>query len=350
VLGLGTAGATFGFTAGTFIAGLIGVALIGVIYRQLPKPASHKREIKAYLTAMLTYCLPLSFATIILLLLPQFYAFLLPVHYSTDNVPIGNYGVAVNFSVIVAFFVMPISTMMFPAFSKLDPQKDKNSLRNIFQFSVKYGSLLVVPMTALVMCLAEPAVATLFGGTYNTAALFLALFVIQYSYTAFGNLSLTALLNGQGQTSYVLRLAVLNGLIGFPLGYVLVMAFGVLGLIAATLVSGVPSLVLGLRFAWSTFGVTVDWGSSARILLSSAVSAAVTFAVISELGFASWLLLLFGACIFFVILVPALLLTRAIARSDLDNLRFMVGGLGVLGRIINRLLSLLEKLMTFLRL
>ncbi len=97
VIGLGTAGATIGFTVGTFIAGLIGVALIGVIYRQLPKPVSHKRELKAYLKTMLTYCLPLSFATIITSLLPQFYAFLLPIHYISDNIPIGNYGVAVNF-------------------------------------------------------------------------------------------------------------------------------------------------------------------------------------------------------------------------------------------------------------
>jgi len=129
IFGFGTAGATIGFTAGIFIAAAIGVALIGVIYRQLPKPVSRKLEIKAYFSAMFAYCLPLSFATMITVLLPQFYAFLLPIHYATDNVPIGNYGVAVNFSVLVAFFIMPITTMMFPVFSKLDPQKDRDDLR-----------------------------------------------------------------------------------------------------------------------------------------------------------------------------------------------------------------------------
>jgi stage V sporulation protein B len=350
ILGLGTAGATIGFTVGTFVAGLIGIALIGIIYKQLPKPSSHKREIKAYLTAMLTYCMPLSFATIITSLLPQFYAFLLPIYYVVDNVPIGNYGVAGNFVVLIGFFVTPIVTMMFPAFSKLDAQKDKESLKNIFQFSIKYASLLVVPVAALVICLSKPAVEMLFGTTYITAPLFLALLALSYFYTAFGNLSLAGLLNGQGQTGVVLKMAVLTGIIGFPVGYLLVMNFGVLGLIIASLVTGVPSLIMGLRFVRKIYGVSVDWASSAKIIFSSAVSAATTYSVISELGLASWILLLLGVIIFVMILVPALLLTKAITRSDVGNLRFMLGGLGVFGGLINRVLNLIEKLMSFLRL
>jgi O-antigen/teichoic acid export membrane protein len=248
-LGFGVAGASIGFTVSTFVAGLVGLALIIVIYKRLPEPFSHKLEIKAYFTAIFSYCLPLSLATIINTLLPQSYAFLLPIHYASDNVPIGNYGVAINFVVLIAFFITPISTMMFPAFSKLDHRRDPESLRNLFSFSVKYSSLLVVPVTAIVMCLAEPAVATLFGDTYGTAGVFLGLFAVQYLYIAFGNISLPALLNGQGQTGFTLRMALLTGLIGFPLGYVSIMAFGVLGLISTALVSSLPSLFLGLHFA-----------------------------------------------------------------------------------------------------
>jgi O-antigen/teichoic acid export membrane protein len=350
MLGLGTAGATIGYTVGNFIAGVLGMILIGIIYRQLPKQLSHKIEIKAYLKTMLTYCLPLSFATIITLFLPQFYAFMLPIHYSADNIPIGNYGVAMNFVVLIGFFATPITTMLFPAFSKLDPQKDTASLRNIFRFSVKYGSLLVVPVTALVMCLAEPAVATLFGNTYNTAALFLALFAIQYLYTAFGNISLAALLNGQGQTTFALRMAVLTGLIGFPLGYVLIMAIGVLGLIIATLVSSVPSLIMGLFFIKRKYGTTIDWGSSARVLFSSAVAGALTYLVISELAFASWIELFLGLLFFLVVLIPALLLSRSVTRSDFTNLKFMLNGLGTLGRITVHVLSTFERIMIRLKL
>jgi O-antigen/teichoic acid export membrane protein len=350
LLGLNTAGAVIGYTAGTSIAGIIGIVLIWLIYHNLPKPATHKLEMKAYFTTMLTYCLPLSVATIITALLPQFYAFLLPIHYTTDNIPIGNYGVAMNFVVLITFFSAPITTMMFPAFSKLDPEKDKASLKRVFQFSVKYATLFVIPVTFIVMSLSQPAVETLFGHTYTTAPLFLSLIAIMYLYTAFGNLSLMGFLNGQGQTRYVLKMAVLTGLIGFPLGYISIMEFGVLGLILTTLVASLPSLFMGLRFIKKSYGIYVDWISSGRILLSSALAGIVTYSVVSELVFASWIRLLLGVVVFVVVLVPALLLTRSVTRHDIDNLRLMMGGLGALGGLIGKLLSLLERLMTVLRL
>ncbi|MCW4029662.1 MAG: oligosaccharide flippase family protein [Candidatus Bathyarchaeota archaeon] len=348
-LGLGTAGASVGFLAGNFIASIIGVGLVLVIYRKLPKPPSNKLQITAYLTTLLKYCLPLSLATIVTLLLPQFYAFLLPIYYTTENVTIGNYSIAMNFVVLITFFAIPVTTMMFPAFSKLDAEKDKIVLRNVFQFSVKYAAFVVVPVTALVMCLATPGVETLFGATYTLAPLFLALLAIQYFYTAFGYLSLTGFLNGQGQTTYMMKLGLLTGLIGFPMGYLLIMNFGVYGLIFSTLTAVLPGIFIGLGFIKKTYGVVVDWVSSAKILLSSAVAGVLTYLVVAALPLASWLLLVVGVPFFVLVVLVAMLLTRSITRSDLANLRGMVEGLGAIGRFFCRLLVLVEKLMTLLR-
>ena len=350
VLGFGTSGAVIGYTAGLFIAGMIGVALIGLIYRQLPKPSSRKLELKAYFTAMLTYCLPLSFATVITLLLPQFYAFMLPIHYLTDNVIIGNYGVAMNFVVLITFFTIPISTTMFPAFSKLDPEKDIDSLRDVFRFSAKYGSLILLPMIAIVMSLSETAVATLFGNSYDTAGILLSLMAIPYAFMAFGNLSLNALLNGQGKTSFVLRVALVTGLICFPLGYVSILTFGIWGLILTSIVAKVPIFVMKSLYVKRTYGFTVDFGSLARILISSTVAGAVTYFAVSELVFTAWIELLLGVGLFIVVVVPALLLSRSITRFDLANLKLMTGGLGVIGALIGKVINLLDRLMTLFRL
>lgn len=350
VFGFGAGGATVGFTAGTFIAGFVGLFLIWTVYRRLPVPFSHRLEIKAYLSAMLTYSLPLSFAIMITGLLPQYYAFLLPIHYVNDNAMIGNYGIAMNFVVLITFFSQPITVMMFPAFSKLNAKRDGDSLRNVFQFSIKYASFFVVPVVALVMCLSGPAVETLFGSTYTTASLFLALLAIQYSYAALGNLSLTGLLNGQGRTGFVLRMALLTGLIGFPLGYFSIMRYGVLGLIVTTLVANIPSLIMGLRFANRTFGVSVDWRSSAKILLSSAIAGSITYSVISQLTFANWVKLILGVVIFMLILIPASIFTRAINQSDINNLRSMTSGLGIVGKLVVIFLTIVEKIIAALNL
>jgi O-antigen/teichoic acid export membrane protein len=348
VLGLGASGATIGYTVAYAIAGVIGVLLTWTIYRTLPKPATNKLEIKAYISSMLKYGVPLSFAAIIGGFLVQFYAFLLPIHY-TDNILIGNYGVAATFVVLIGFFAQPITTMLFPAFSKLDAKKDKETLKNVFQFSIKYASLIVVPVASLIMCLSEPAISTLFGATYDAAPVFLALLTITYVYTAFGSLSSGNLINGQGDTKINLYLTLITAAIGFPMGYILIMNFGVIGLITTTLITGLPSTFISLIYAKKRYDVTVDWLSTAKILFSSAVTAALTYTIVAQLGFASWIRLIIGSAVFLLILVPTALITRTITRPDIDNIRGMVDGLGPVGRIVNALLNIIEKIMTTLK-
>jgi O-antigen/teichoic acid export membrane protein len=345
LLGLGASGATTGFVISTFIGGLIGIALIWKLHSGLPKFNGYTLQIKAYLTSMLTYALPLSFAAILSSLLPHFYSFLLPIHYSTDNTTIGSYGIANNFVVLISFFALPITAMVFPAFSKLHPVKDKDTLRSVFQFSVKYASLFVVPMTTLIMCLAVPAVSTLFGGTYSAAPLFLALLAFQYLFTTFGSLSIGGLLSGQGNTSFILKMSILTICVGFPVGYFGIIYFGVLGLIVTSLIAGLPSLIWGLLFVRKTYGVSVDWLSSAKILVASSIAASVTFGAISIFSFSSLVELVLGTAIFMIVLVPSALMVRSISRNDIANLHGMVGGLGKVGRLFIRVLDVLEKIM-----
>ena len=344
ILGLGTSGAVLGYTFAMIIAGLIGVALIWTQLKNLPKLSNGKLEIKAYIKSMLSYGAPLSLSAIIGGFQGQYYHFLLPIFYITDNTAIGNYGIASTFIVLISFFATPITTMLFPAFSKLNPQKDRETLLNVFQFSVKYASLFVVPVAALVMCLAEPAISTLFGETYSSAPLFLALLGISYLYTSFGNLSIGNFISSQGKTTFILYLTLIQAAIGFPVGYILIMQIGVLGLIITSLVTGIPTAIISLYWIKKHYGLTVDWRSSAKILLSSAIAAALTYVLILELGFSSLIRLLIGVVFFAFVFVVAVLVTRTLNKSDIDNLRGMVSGLGSIGKILNRVLNVIEKL------
>jgi len=349
VLGLGTFGAILGFAVAALIGGFIGVFLMWTIYKELPKPTSFKLEIVSNVKVMFKYGMPLSLSGIIGGFQTQFYAFLLPIFYATESNVIGNFGIAVSFVVLINFFATPITTMLFPAFSKLDPQKDKETLRNVFQFSIKYASLLVVPAAALVMSLSEPAVSTLFGVTYGVAPLFLALLAVSYVYTAFGSLSVGNLINSQGQTTFNLYLTVLSAIIGVPMGLVLILNFGVIGLIVPTLTAGIPGFFISVGWAKNRYGVTVDWISSAKIIFSSSIAAALTFALVFELGFASWLRLIIGVLFFVPVFIVASVLTETVNWIDINNLRGMVSSLGPLSRIFNKILDVIEKLLVTLR-
>jgi O-antigen/teichoic acid export membrane protein len=347
IAGLGPFGAVVGYVIAFLIAGLIGILLMYSLYRNLPKPDNGKLEIKSTIRTMFNYGLPLSIVTIIGGFQTQFYNFIVPIYVSPDIV--GNYGIANTFAVLIMFFATPITTILFPAFSKLDVQKERDTLQYVFQYSVKYASLLVVPAAAVVIVLAQPGIGVLFPD-YTTAPLFLALLAINYLYTALGNLSVGNLINSQGQTRFNLKLALLTSAIGFPLSIILIPLFGIIGLIITALTAGIPSLIIALLWLKKKYGLTVDWQSSARILLSAAAAAAITYAVIFELNFIRWIALIVGAVVFLLSFLLAILLTRAITRSDINNLHGMCGGLGPLRRPLHFFLNFIEKLMNILRL
>jgi O-antigen/teichoic acid export membrane protein len=348
LLGLGTYGAITGFTVATLLAGLIGILLMFTIYKRLPKPNGSKLEIGNNMKIMLKYGLPLSLGTILGGFLVQYYNFILYI-YVSDNALIGNLAIAQNFVVLITFFAVPVTTMLFPAFSKLDHQKDQETLKNFFQTSVKYASLLVVPVAAMIMALAQPAISTLFGNKYAEAPLFLALLAITYLYTILGNLSIGNLINGQGQTTFNLIITIITAAIGFPLGFVLISNYGVLGLIATALTAGIPGTIASLVFIKKRYKVTIHWKSSAKILLSSATAAALTYALLTQLtSLTSLIQLIIGVATFTITYLTAAILTKAFNRTDVENLREMFSALGQLRRILNTILNIIEKLMTTL--
>ena len=145
-------------------------------------------------------------------------------------------------------------------------------------------------------------------------------------------------------------LALISTAIGLPLGYILIMHYGVLGLIITSIVTGIITTIIPLYWVRKNYGLTVDWSSSAKILLSSSVTALLTYILVLELGFSSLIRLILGLVFFAVVFVAAILLTKTLNESDIENLCRMTGGLGIVGKILGRLLNIYQKLMETLRL
>ncbi len=350
ISGFGVIGAAGAHMLATVVAGLTGVLLIFVVHRSLPDSDGNGLDILGSTKVLLKYGLPLSFAGIISGVLLQYYSFLMAI-YVTDNAIIGNYGVAQNFVVLITFFALPVTTVLLPAFSKLDWRKDHETLQSVFRFSVKYGSLLVVPFSIMVIVVAQPAISTLFGTSFALAPLFLALLAVNYVFTVLGSLSTGNLINSQGQTRFNLVLTVITCVVGSVVGFALISTMGVLGLIITSLVAGVPSLLISLFYVKRRYDVGIDWGSSGKILLCSVLAAVLTYLVVGQVVFlASVVRLVIGVAFFAVVCVLAIVFTRTLDRTDLDNLRDMAGSLGPLRRILDIALRLLEGLMARLHL
>lgn len=304
---------------------------------------SKKTDFLYNVKVLLRFGLPLAFGDVIGGFLTSFYTFLLAI-YVANNALIGNYNLASNFLVLIAFVTNPINIMLFPAFSKLNGETEQSTLKNVYQASVKYSTLLVMPVVAIMMALSGPGVSTIFGHSYSQAPFYLSLLAINYVFIAFGMYSTANLINSQNQASIKVILALVTVAMGVPLGLFTVSRYGVLGMLITLIFDGVPSIVIGLIFVKKRYNTTIVWVASGKIILSSAVAAFLSYFVV-KLPFASLIQLIIGLAIFLSSFIVMIVLTRTLSKNDIVNLREMASSLGPLGKIVNTFLTLIEKLM-----
>jgi O-antigen/teichoic acid export membrane protein len=74
----------------------------------------------------------------------------------------GNYFSAAYFSVLLTFISLPISTALFPTFSKLNAEREPRLVQMVFASSVKYTSILLVTATIALIALSTPLIGNLF--------------------------------------------------------------------------------------------------------------------------------------------------------------------------------------------
>jgi O-antigen/teichoic acid export membrane protein len=332
LLGLKTAGAIIGYTTAFLFVGILGIFIVYfAIYRQNGETESENFETS--MKNILKRGLPLHISTLPLL---PIYTLIAAVY--CDNATIGNYQAAVNFAAYLTFFTTPINTVMFPLFSRLDLKKDRKNLRTMFRYSVKYAALLSTPVAIATMVLSKPLVSMLFGERYVEASLFLTLYSTNYLYPAFGSLSLGNFLTGQGKTGFSTKLAIISILVGLPMGLLLISNFGILGLLATTIVSALPSLIVGLKWVKKNYDIGIDWSSSAKILLSAVITGFITYFIIEQITLVQWVSLeiqnwtkhIVGGAFFISTYIALIYLLKVIQKSDIYNLRQILGPASVL--------------------
>lgn len=350
LLGYGVVGAVLGFTGSSLLAGLVGVVILYfTILRDLKKTGQKKsvmstrlKHSRETLKKMLRYGVPISISSVLAGVLAQFNAFLIA-SFVTSNVAYSNYAVAGFFAVLLTFISNPIATVLFPAFAKMDREKENVLVRNIFASSVKYTALALVPATMAIMVLSKPMIGTIFPGRYMDAPFFLTLLVAANLFAVFGSFSLGGFLSGLGETRIFAILAILTTALGIPLGFALIPRYGIPGVLVGNAISGIPSMCFGLYWVWKHYGAKAEFKSSARISFAAAIAAITTYVPLYFIHFAEWINLVIGITIFFAVYLFAAPLTGALTQGDINNIRNMFSGLGVMSTIIDIPLKLSEK-------
>lgn len=340
-LGFGAFGAVVGYTSASVASAVTGVVLLYfAIYRNLPVQKINKNQIFRALRPLLRYGIPISIASIIGGISTQIYYFIMASF--TDVAIIGNYSIAINFTVILTFIIYPLQTVLFPAFSKLDSVKDKQLLKTVYTSSIKYSSLFLTPVTMAIMVLSTPLISTIYADKWLSAPLFLTLYVSGNLVVLLGNLSYGRLLYAMGETGVLMKLSVLTLCVGVPLAFLLIPSFGIVGLIICSIIASVSSLLVGLYWTWKHYETKPDLQNSARIFIASVIAAVITFVLLSLLNAAPWIMLACGVFVFVMIYLISLPLVGAVNLVDIANLRLMFSEIRVVSKFLEIVLRILE--------
>jgi O-antigen/teichoic acid export membrane protein len=194
------------------------------------------------------------------------------------------------------------------------------------------------------MVLSKPMINTLFGEKWTYAPFFLTLYVISNLFAIFGSLSLGSLLAGIGETKTLMKLSLITLICGVPMASILIPTIGIVGLILTSISAGLPSMFLGLHLVWKRYKARADLKSSSKILAASVIATVVAFLVLNFVASADWIELTVGGLAFLATYLVAAPLMGAIKQGDINNLRALFSGLGIISKLLNIPLTTMEKL------
>lgn len=342
--GYGATGAIIGFTVSSVVQGVLSTIFIYYfILRKLSPSKINKSEIVSTLKTLLSYGVPLGMGSLLQNLGSPIFAFLMATYVS--DAMIGNYKIATNFLVLIGFITIPISNVLFPAFAKLDPKSEINLIKTVFASSVKYTNLLLVPATMLMIVLAAPLIGTLYGNKWSYAPPLLALSIVFYLLSLIGNRSMGTILTAMGETKLMLKTSILSLIISIPVAFLMVPSLGVTGIILGLPIAALPSTFIAIYLIWKHYGAKADFGASAKILFASVLATVTVYLFLNFFSVAYWIQLVVGVILFMTIYLISAPLVGAINRSDVNNLRTMFSDLGILSRLLEIPLKIIEKLL-----
>jgi O-antigen/teichoic acid export membrane protein len=268
LLGFSVTGAVVGLSTSYVVAAIAGTALLYLIFRH-NRDGQTTQSFTSEIKMLMQYGTPLYISVLLTGFIP-FYQNLVLANYTTDA-DIGNYKAAVNFVSLITVLAIPITTILLPAFSKIDSSA-KQEIRTFFRLANKYTTLLIIPVTTLIIIYSPEIVQIIYGSRYQSASLFLSTRALLYLLVGLGYLTLTSFYGGLGETKTILIISLITFLVLAVFSPILTQTFGVQGLIAAFLIASTAGTIYATFEAKRRFQVQFDTQSLVKIYLVSIVS------------------------------------------------------------------------------
>lgn len=342
LLGFSVAGAVLGHVAGYIIAGVSCLSILLLILRKSAENSDDNIGFTQTFKTLVSYGIPLYLSAILGGFVYPYQNFILAIF--TTNVDIGNLKAASNFYALITVVSAPITTALFPAFSKLDSTMS-DKIKTFFKFANKYTTILIVPIATLLIIFSKEIIQIIYGSTYQTAALFLSIHCLLYFLVGLGFLSLTSLFNGLGKTRITLKTSLIALLTVLTLSPILAMAYGVPGIIVAGISAVAASTCYGMYVAKRNFKIEFDTKSIVKIYLIAIASTVPSLLLLQTSTLPSLINVIVGGLLYLAIYVTLAPIAGVVNKSELKTLAEVVQRIKFLAPIIKPLISYQEKIL-----
>jgi O-antigen/teichoic acid export membrane protein len=332
--GYGVYGAVWGLSIGYSLAAIY--AFVKLASSASPAP----NFARPALMGVLGYSLPLYVPGLIGIPLSQLYNILRAV-YVTD-VEVGNFQIASNLLTPISVATGSLSTALFTTLPQL-VNRDYE-LRNAVNKAARYTAIVIAPIATALALFSKQVVYVVYGPKYELAPLYLLIMAFSSLLAPFG--VVTMYLNIIGATKATMMLNVIGLAMGLPITWILLVHYGMLGAVVASLVGSALSAALSLIIVERRYGVKVEVSRVVRYWLPPLAASAPAYTAMCAIR-DQWLALGIGLATYLASL--AALTALAASTKDLVDLADIGGGIKYVGPLINRTLNVVIKVKTMLR-
>lgn len=332
ILGYGV----WGVILGTIIGSALGIAIGAFYIMKHSRISFDLRGIGKRARRILTFSLPVAGATIIPSLMDSFSILFLGAF--SSSLILGSFGIAFRIGTIVltaAGFVGSVLVQMFA--SALEGKRSRQSVGRLYNYSIYFGAMLAVPLTAYLIVFAR-AFATVLFPAFKSSVLYTPAVCVSLAIGMIGVYA-SSLAISAGKVRKVFIYALITGVVQLALLLPLVPLLNAYGVIIAVFLAGsVVSNYLYMRFMEKEMKIKTELSKVYRIIVAS-LFLALILAPINLLPIGETLQLLVGG-IAGLLLYPVFLgLTRAIGNKEVELLRAIGGGTPKLSGIFNYIVS-----------
>jgi len=244
------------FVIAPFASSLPGLVIIPRNIK-IRKPKNNK------IKEILKFGFPLASASLVTTLAGNIYSVILA-SFAT-SVELGNYSIAERARTILDIMILPLTTLLFPTFSKLNG----GNLRLAFDILIKFFSILIFPITLIIFFFPKEIIILFFGSSYINAWIYLLFFSIYWTTTALGKIIIKEMLASQGYTKLVFKITTLESVLIITLSFILIPLLKVIGAILALFLSFWPSFIFYLIYTEKIFKMKYNFILISKVFLVS---------------------------------------------------------------------------------